>query len=956
MTSVHRHRPWQFVLLGLVTLMGFICPTLTAPSAHAAPAPAHAAAAPATAHAAPAAAPAAVPAAATTINVNGSSAGRTFDGIGAISGGGGNSRLLIDYPTAQRQQILDYLFEPDYGADLQILKVEIGGDANSTSGAEPSIEHTSGNVQCNTGYEFWLMEQAKALNPNIKLYGLAWAAPGWIGGGNFWSTDMINYLVSWLGCAKADGLTINYLGGWNERGYNISWYEQLRSTLNADGYSSTEIVGADSDWSVANDVASNPAFANAVQIIGTHYPCQGGDGGNADTCPANTTAESTGKPLWASENGSQDMTTGAPALIRSITRGYTDAQMTAYINWPLIAAITPNLPYPTDGMMTASQPWSGNYSVGESTWATAQVTQFTQPGWQFLNDGSGYLGGTESNGTYISLKSTNNSDYSTIIETTTATTAQTVNLNVSGGLSTGTVHVWATDVNTPRPSTSLIHTQDITPTNSSYSLTAQPGYIYTLTTTTGQGKGTAASPAPAALALPYSDTYEADATGSEPKYLETMQGAYQVEPCAGGRTGQCVQQMAPTKPIEWQGDSDAFALIGDTTWSNYTVSTDVDLEQAGTAEIYGRANTQDRPQSDQAAYLLRASNTGTWSIDRSDTNGTITTLASGTTTALGTGSWHTLALTMQGSAISASIDGKAVGSATDTTYQSGQAGIGVVGYQTDQLDNLDITPGTGGIGSYTAGPITSGMAGLCLDDNADSTTNGNKVDIYTCNGTTAQVWQYTNGALENNGSCLDIVGNGSTADGTLVDLWSCNGGNNQVWDIVNGTLVNPQSGKCLDDPALSTTPGTQLDIWDCNGGSNQRWTMPPIVGPVTLATNSMCLDDANDSTTDGNKVDIWGCNASSAQQWELSAGNTLLNNGKCLDVTAGGTTDGTLVELYTCNGTGAQTWQPQTNGELLNPASGKCLDDPGFNSTAGTQLDIWDCNDGTNQQWTLPYV
>ena len=39
----------------------------------------------------------------TTISVNGGSSGRTFDGIGAISGGGGNSRLLIDYPAAQQQ-------------------------------------------------------------------------------------------------------------------------------------------------------------------------------------------------------------------------------------------------------------------------------------------------------------------------------------------------------------------------------------------------------------------------------------------------------------------------------------------------------------------------------------------------------------------------------------------------------------------------------------------------------------------------------------------------------------------------------------------------------------------------------------------------------------------------------------------------------------------------------------
>jgi hypothetical protein len=131
----------------------------------------------------------------TSVTVDGSQGGRPFDGIGAISGGGGNSRLLTDYPAAQQKQILDYLFKPGYGADLQILKAEIGGDANSTDGSEPSIEHTRGTVNCNAGCEFWLMQQAKARNPTIKLYGLAWAAPGWINGG-FWSTDTISYTPS----------------------------------------------------------------------------------------------------------------------------------------------------------------------------------------------------------------------------------------------------------------------------------------------------------------------------------------------------------------------------------------------------------------------------------------------------------------------------------------------------------------------------------------------------------------------------------------------------------------------------------------------------------------------------------------------------------------------------------------------------------------------------------------
>jgi glycosyl hydrolase family 59 len=100
--------------------------------------------------------------AATPITLNGASGGRVFDGVGAVSGGGGNSRLLIDYPEPQRGQILDYLFRPGYGAALQILKVEIGGDTNSTSGAEPSHAHFRGDLNCQRGYQWWIMEQAKA--------------------------------------------------------------------------------------------------------------------------------------------------------------------------------------------------------------------------------------------------------------------------------------------------------------------------------------------------------------------------------------------------------------------------------------------------------------------------------------------------------------------------------------------------------------------------------------------------------------------------------------------------------------------------------------------------------------------------------------------------------------------------------------------------------------------------
>jgi O-glycosyl hydrolase len=400
-------------------------------------------------------------AATTTIKVSGTVGGRTFDGVGAISGGGGNSRLLVDYPEPQRTQVLDYLFKPGYGASVQVLKIEIGGDANSTDGAEPSIEHVRGTVDCDVGYEFWLAEQAKARNPNIKLYGLAWAAPGWIGGGNYWSQDTIDYLITWLNCAKSHGLTINYLGGRNEKGHDKTWYENLHSALHSRGFSSVKVVGDDSvGWKVADDMVADPAFDAAVDIVGVHYPC--GYKSASTTCNSTANAIATGKPLWASENGSLDVNSGAPALIRSITRGYIDGRMTAYYNWPLVAAITPNLPFATVGLAVAPSPWSGAFRLGKETWAIAQVSQFTQPGWKFIDQASGYLGGDRVNGSYVSLKSTNGIDYSTIIETAAATAAQTVTVAVSGGLSTGTVHVWATNLNSTSASDYLVHQADLT--------------------------------------------------------------------------------------------------------------------------------------------------------------------------------------------------------------------------------------------------------------------------------------------------------------------------------------------------------------------------------------------------------------------------------------------------------------------------------------------------------------
>ena len=110
------------------------------------------------------------------ILLDGARPGRVFEGIGAVSAGA-SSRLLMEYPRRQRREVLDYLFKPHYGAGFQHLKVEIGGEVNSTDGIEPTHLRSRNEENDRRGYEWWLMTEAKKRNPGITLDCLAWGAP-----------------------------------------------------------------------------------------------------------------------------------------------------------------------------------------------------------------------------------------------------------------------------------------------------------------------------------------------------------------------------------------------------------------------------------------------------------------------------------------------------------------------------------------------------------------------------------------------------------------------------------------------------------------------------------------------------------------------------------------------------------------------------------------------------------
>ncbi|WP_345438169.1 ricin-type beta-trefoil lectin domain protein [Actinoallomurus vinaceus] len=137
------------------------------------------------------------------------------------------------------------------------------------------------------------------------------------------------------------------------------------------------------------------------------------------------------------------------------------------------------------------------------------------------------------------------------------------------------------------------------------------------------------------------------------------------------------------------------------------------------------------------------------------------------------------------------------------------------------------------------GTITSQLSsGLCIDNKGSSTTNGNAIQIYTCNGSGAQQWTITPDSSDldytisigdpaNNGSCLAVSGT-HTTNSTPIILWKCIPTDPaQKWHIESdGQLWNPNSGRCLADPGSSLTPGTQLIIYDCDYANEQNWHTP----------------------------------------------------------------------------------------------------------------------------------
>ena len=358
------------------------------------------------------------------IVIDGSQLAAVFDGHGGLSAGG-TSRLLIEYPEPQRSEILDYLFKPNFGAGVSVLKLEIGGDTQSTDGTETSHMHFRGDLGCKRGYEGWLAQEAKARNPGIKIWSLSWGVPGWIGNSSghpptYYCDDNIAYQISWLRCLQDSwGVRSDYLGLWNERPQGSTDYViQLRHELTKAGFAHVGIT-VEATWEeLIRKTLTNTTFKDSIVAGSAHYPCNATE--NSED------ALSAGLKWWAGEDNTGGLGTeygelqragnwsGASCWGRKLNQHFIKMGATSTVAWSLIWSAAPGVSsdgvlglskshgFLGNGFINATEPHSGHYDVPPVVWINAHWHQFVQPGWRFLqNSSDGGSGWLQGGGSYL---------------------------------------------------------------------------------------------------------------------------------------------------------------------------------------------------------------------------------------------------------------------------------------------------------------------------------------------------------------------------------------------------------------------------------------------------------------------------------------------------------------------------------------------------------------------------
>jgi galactosylceramidase len=509
------------------------------------------------------------------------------------------SRLLFQYPDPQLRDILDFLFLPSHGVALHHLKVEIGGDGQSSEGVEPSHAHFAGDANFSRGYEWRLMREARARNPSILLSALAWTWPGWVGAGTDspWADPprAAGYIVAWLQGARTQGIELQYVDAdWNERGFSVPFVLALRAALDGAGFAGVAIVCGDDArrFGCAAAAAANATLRAAIAALGAHGPAA-----------PDPIAVATGLPLWGSE---VHVTDPGGADLAPVFQGlYATFNITGFLLWNALSAYNPALFSPDWGIFRAWWPWCGHYELDGKAWVFAHFTQATAPGWAFVAHGGGGAGALRGGGQWSALAHAPSGGFTLIISKPLGAAEEVATFALAGAATLPPQLFAVRSLVAPggdfgRNLSGYFVAQAPVPITGGglLSLRVAPGELWTLTTVGAMRKGAPASAVPATAPFPgaYADSFDACAPPQEAPYFTDMTGAFECTPDDGGpppRRGVVMRQVVPQKPLAWRPDEQRpfTVFAADAAWAAEDVSVDVRVRAANDTALLGvRAN------------------------------------------------------------------------------------------------------------------------------------------------------------------------------------------------------------------------------------------------------------------------------------------------------------------------------------------------------------------------------
>lgn len=579
----------------------------------------------------------------------------SYRGQGMISCNG-SSRLLLDYKANHPKnywQILEYLFG-EKGLKFTHFKLEMGSDANTSSGTEPCVkryENEKANVRRGAG--FHLAADVKKINPDVTLDMLWWSEPRWVTDAENvyaarykWYKDTLDAAYEIYGL-KFDFVSANR----NERDIDENWIIFLSKALKAEknsmyDFSKIKIVAADEcgTWNISKAMLNNKELLDAIDVVGSHYTSYADE----DT---KLLAEKYGKEIWFSEgsapvnysefsyrfdegnsglsgiNGVLDV---ANRMITMVSQGY----MTMYEFQPAVAAYYDGVNYCQKQLINANTPWNGYFTLESGFYMDLHFSQFISKGWKFIPsachaDGKpGGDGHAIVDAKYSFLTACGrDGNISVIITNTTAEPIQyniTINNNKT---EKNRLYIWETRGPENGQNFNENYFRKIGTAltkDGSISITAKPYSIITVSTVNVPEIDYANPDAEknTIMQLPYYEKFAYDKKflferGSAPLYTTDQGGAFEIVEKFGEKV--LMQKVTlETKADEWGETPLPTTAFGDDRWYNYSVSADVlipsDNIESDSESFAGIGLRYIFEEDSVGGYALRLLSGGKWTF------------------------------------------------------------------------------------------------------------------------------------------------------------------------------------------------------------------------------------------------------------------------------------------------------------------------------------------------------